>query len=181
MAKHPPRPPISGVFSTVTVNSIGTGVTTRKTEAVTYHYVREREDGILEVQPLGEKVSFGAVREVTLDEFLEQFMPEPQMSQERARAEATRQGAVIKAVARGDKFYNRGKTYSAEFEYGKALALDEDNVRANFGVGLCYIARGDQAKAREVFERLVTLDAAFESEHKHLFNEFGIQLRISGM
>jgi len=181
MAKHPPRQPISGVFSTMTVNVIGTGTTTRKTEAVTYHYVREREDGIIEVQPLGENVSFGPVREVTLDEFLEQFMPEPQMSQERARSEATRQGAAIKAVARGDKFYKRGKTYSAEMEYDKALAIDEDNVRANFGVGLCYIARNDQDKAREVFQRLLRLEAAFEPEHKHLFNEFGIQLRVSGM
>jgi len=39
--------------------------------------------------------------------------------------------------------------------------------------------RGDAAKAADIFERVVGLDAAFAPEHKHLFNEFGINLRKS--
>ena len=41
--------------------------------------------------------------------------------------------------------------------------------------------RGDSSKANDIFERLVKLDAAFEEEHKHLFNEFGINLRKNKM
>ena len=181
MSEKHPRQPITGVFSKTTASTIGAGSTARKTEAVTYFYARERADGVLEVQPLGGQVVFGAVSELSLDEFLGTYMPEPQMSQERARAEATRQGAITKAVARGDKMLKQGKNYSAEFEYGKALALDEESVRANFGIGQCYIARGDTAKAREVLHRLVRLEATFQDEHKHLFNEFGMNLRKSGM
>jgi tetratricopeptide (TPR) repeat protein len=59
--------------------------------------------------------------------------------------------------------------------------MDMSNVRANFGIGLCYIERGEREKAHEVFERVVHLDAAFQDEHKHLFNEFGINLRKTGM
>jgi tetratricopeptide (TPR) repeat protein len=181
MTKQPPRPPISGVFSKITASTIGAGTTARKSETVNYFFAKEREDGVLEVQALGESVVFGPVSEVSLDEFLKSFLPEPQMSQQRARAEASRQGEVTKAVARGDKLFKQGKTYSAEYEYDKALALDEESVRANFGIGQCYIARGETDKAREVLTRLVRLEAAFQDQHKHLFNEFGIALRKSGM
>ena len=40
---------------------------------------------------------------------------------------------------------------------------------------------GDTSKAQNIFERLVRLDGTFEEEHKHLFNEFGIQLRKNSM
>ena len=66
-------------------------------------------------------------------------------------------------------------------EYGKALNIDEENIRANFGIGLCYLDRCDEEKASDIFRRLVNLDAAFEKEHKHLFNEFGISLRKNAM
>jgi tetratricopeptide (TPR) repeat protein len=181
MSEKKPRQTISGVFSRTKASTIGAGTTARKTETVAYFYAKEREDGVLEVQALGDQVVFGPVDQVSLDEFLAEYMPEPQMSQERARAEATRQGKVQKAVARGDKLFKQGKKYSAEYEYGQALALDEESVRANFGIGQCFIARGDTDKAREVFERLLKLDAAFQDQHKHLFNEFGIALRKSGM
>ena len=181
MSEDPPRQPIQGVFSQVKANVIGTGTSVRKTEAVTYFYARERPDGMLEVQALGDQVAFGPVSTHSLDEFLEQFMPEPQMSQERARAEMARQAEIKRAVAEGDKLYKQGRKYSAEFEYGLALDLDEENIRANFGIGLCFIARGETEKAREVLGRLVRLEAAFRDQHKHLFNEFGISLRKSGM
>jgi tetratricopeptide (TPR) repeat protein len=149
---------------------------------VAYYFAREREDQVLEVQALGpDSRPCGPVTEFSLDGFLKTFMPEPQMSQEHAKAEAGRQGEILKSVARGDKFLQQGKTFSAEFEYGKALTLDEQCVRANFGIGLCYIERGEADKAREVLERLVKLDAAFQDEHKHLFNEFGISLRKASM
>ena len=181
MSDMKPRQTISGVFSKTKSSTIGAGTTARRTETVAYFFVKEREDGVLEVQALGDQVVFGPVAQVSLDEFLTEYMPEPQMSQERAREEAKRQGKVQKAVARGDKLYRQGKKYSAEYEYSQALALDEESVRANFGIGQCFLDRGDAGKAREVFERLLKLDAAFADEHKHLFNEFGISLRKGGM
>ena len=85
------------------------------------------------------------------------------------------------AIVRGEKHRERGAAYSAEFEYKQAMAIDEENVRANFGLGLTYLDRGDQVKANDIFERLVDLEAAFEEEHKHLFNDFGINMRKNKM
>ncbi len=169
------------MFSQTKVSIIGTGATARKVETVLYFFARENEDGILDVQPLGEDVVFGPVTRVSLDEFLETFQAEPELSLSRAKDEAARQRDIQKAVARGDKFLKQGKPFSAEVEYSKALDLDEECVRAIFGIGQCYITRGETDKAREVLTRLVRLDAAFQDEHKHLFNEFGISLRKAGM
>ncbi len=36
-------------------------------------------------------------------------------------------------------------------------------------------------KANDIFERIVGLEAAFEEEHKHLFNDFGINMRKNKM
>jgi tetratricopeptide (TPR) repeat protein len=174
---------LKGVFSQKKMAKIGTGTTARRTEIVSYSYVEEREDGVMLVQALtADDVPFGPKTEITREELLENYLPEPQKTLAHARAAQTPQELEIqKAVARGDKFRKRGESFTAEFEYSKALSMDERNVRANFGIGLCYISRGETDKAKEVFERVVKLDAAFEDEHKHLFNEFGISLRKSGM
>ncbi len=41
--------------------------------------------------------------------------------------------------------------------------------------------RGDSDKAQDIFERLLNLEGAYAEEHKHLFNEFGINLRKTKM
>jgi len=177
------RDRISGVFSQKKIAKIGTGTTARKTELTAYFLVEERENGTIVVQALAANdVPFGPKTEISREDLLENYLPEPQKTLSRAVASLSSQDMEIqKAVARGDKFRKRGESFTAEFEYKKALQLDMGNVRANFGIGLCYIDRGEREKAAEVFERLVQLDAAFEDEHKHLFNEFGISLRKAGM
>jgi len=173
---------ISGVFSQKIMSSIGTGTTARKTETLAYYFVQENDSGDIEAQGLGPNNElFGGKQTLSREELLGKFLPEPQRSLEYAKLRLAQQQAVQKAVARGDKFLKQGAHYSAEYEYNKALAIEEENVRANFGIGLCYIARGENDKAHEVFERLVKLEAAFSEEHKHLFNEFGIRLRMAGM
>jgi tetratricopeptide (TPR) repeat protein len=183
MSPESGRDRISGVFSQKKIAKIGTGTTARKTEVMTYFLVEEREDGMLVVQALtADDAPFGPKTEISREDLLENYLPEPQKSMTRTKVAHTPEEMEIqKAVARGDKFRKRGESFTAEFEYNKALQLDMSNVRANFGIGLCYIDRGEREKAQEVFERLVHLDAAFEDEHKHLFNEFGISLRKAGM
>ena len=173
---------IQGVFYQKVLSTIGTGTTARKTEKYVYYHAQQQDDGTVVLQSLGpDDAPFGKPSRISRDELLTDYLPDPQKSVEFARKQAGIQQEIQKAVARGDKFYKRGETFSAEFEYNKALSLDEENVRANFGVGLCFIARGETDKAREVFERLVTIEAAFADEHKHLFNDFGINLRKAGM
>ncbi len=173
------RERIKGVFSSQEVRKVGTGTTTRKTIQKAYWFVEENDDGTLMVQPLNSNyIPSGPKRTVTLDEFLERFAPEPEFYMNTVYPKIRE---VNKTIARADRHRKRGESFSAEFEYNNALAVDEENVRANFGLGLTYLERGDNNKANDIFERLVKLDAAFEEEHKHLFNEFGINLRKNKM
>ncbi|MFP4657215.1 MAG: tetratricopeptide repeat protein, partial [Desulfonatronovibrionaceae bacterium] len=115
---------------------------------------------------------------ITKDALLEKFSPEPEFY---TYTVYPKMRELNKTIARADRHRKRNETYSAEFEYSNALNVDEENIRANFGLGLTYLERGDKDKANDIFERLVKLDAAFESEHKHLFNDFGINLRKQDM
>lgn len=173
------RDKIKGVFSSQEVRKVGTGTTTRKTIQKAYWFVEENDDGTLLVQPLNSNyIPSGPKRSVDLDEFLKRFSPEPEFY---LQTVYPKMREVNKTIARADRHRKRGESYSAEYEYNNALTVDEENVRANFGLGLTYLERGDSSKANDIFERLVKLDAAFEEEHKHLFNEFGINLRKNKM
>lgn len=170
---------IKGVFSTQSVAKVGTGTTQRRTIQKTYWSGEELDDGQVQVQPLNRNyIPSGPKRTVSRDEFLTKFNPEPEFYVTTVFP-AIKQ--VDEAVVRGEKHRERGAAYSAEFEFKQATALDEEHVRANFGLGLTYLDRGDQLKANDIFERIVGLEAAFEEEHKHLFNDFGINMRKNRM
>jgi tetratricopeptide (TPR) repeat protein len=170
---------IKGIFSTQTVAKVGTGTTQRKTIQKTYWDAEELDTGEISVQPLNRNyVPSGPKRSIPRDDFLTKFNPEPEFYVSTVYpAIKEMDGAIV----RGEQHRERGAAYSAEFEYKQAMAIDEENVRANFGLGLTYLDRGDQAKANDIFERLVGLEAAFDIEHKHLFNDFGINMRKNKM
>ncbi len=86
-----------------------------------------------------------------------------------------------KLNARAERHLEKEEYLSAEFEYSNALKLDEENVRANFGLGKTYMAMGDTEKAREMFGKLANIDAVLDASNKHIFNECGMQLRKLGM
>ncbi len=170
---------ISGVFSSQEIRKVGTGTTTRKTIQKAFWFCIEQPDGSVEVQPLNTNyVPSGPKRKVTKDDFLTNFAPEPEIYVSNV---FPKMRELNKTIARGDRHRANKEHFSAEMEYGNALKVDEENIRANFGLGITYLERGETAKADNIFERLVKLEAAFEKEHKHLFNEFGINLRKSKM
>lgn len=170
---------IKGVFSTQAVAKVGTGTTQRRTIQKTYWSGEELDDGRIAVQPLNRNyIPSGPKRKMARDEFLAKFSPEPEFYVTTVFPAINK---VDEAVVRGEKHRERGAAYSAEFEFKQATNLDEEHVRANFGLGLTYLDRGDQAKANDIFERIVGLEAAFEEEHKHLFNDFGINMRKNRM
>jgi tetratricopeptide (TPR) repeat protein len=80
-----------------------------------------------------------------------------------------------------EKHRSRKEFNSAEWEYHTALKIDPDSIRANFGVGTLYMEMGQADKARDIFKKLSQIEAIFEEENKHIFNEFGIQLRKASM
>lgn len=169
---------VKGVFSTQEVRRVGTGTTTRKTVQKTFWFI-EQQGNVYECQPLNTNyVPSGPKRKVTMDELIAKFAPEPEFY---LNSVYPKMQEMQRAVDSGDEHREKGESFTAEFEYSRALKIDEDNVRANFGIGLTYLERGDANKAQDIFERLVKLDGAFEAEHKHLFNDFGISLRKNKM
>lgn len=165
---------IEGVFSLEKTGKIGTGTTARRVKQTALYYAKEADAGMVDIQLLNDKnVPFGSVKQISKEELLTEYLPMPQLYKE----VLSNLREVQKSVARGDKFRKRGENFTAEFEYSNALNLDEQNVRANFGIGLCLLERDEKEKAKEVFDRIVKIDSAFENGHKHLFNEYGIALR----
>uniref|UniRef100_I2Q4V5 Tetratricopeptide repeat protein n=1 Tax=Desulfovibrio sp. U5L TaxID=596152 RepID=I2Q4V5_9BACT len=174
-----PRDRIKGIFSTQAIQKVGTGTTTRRTIQKMYWFVEEDPSGTLEIQPLNKNyVPSGPKRHVGLEELLDKFSPEPEFYVSTVYPRLRELNMVIQ---KGERHREKGEIFSAELEFGQALAVDEENIRANFGLGLTYLDRGEANKADDIFQRLVRLDAAFEKEHKHLFNEFGMNLRKNKM
>ena len=170
---------VKGVFSSQMIQKVGTGTTTRKIIQKMYWMVEEKNPGKIEIQPLNKNyVPSGPKRTITLDELLEGFSPEPEFY---LSTVYPRLRELETTIIKGEKHRSKGEIFSAELEFNTALNVDEENVRANFGLGLTYLDRGEANKANDIFERLVKLDAAFKKEHKHLFNEFGINLRKNKM
>jgi len=169
---------VRGGFSTQEVRRVGTGTTTRKTVQKTFWFV-EQNGKEIDCQPLNTNyVPSGPKRMITLDELIAKFSPEPEFY---LNSVFPKMQEMQRNVESGDTHREKGETFAAEYEYARALKVDEENVRANFGIGLTYLERGDNAKAQDIFQRLVKLEATFEPEHKHLFNEFGINLRKNRM
>jgi tetratricopeptide (TPR) repeat protein len=144
-----------------------------------FWFCQQNDDDTVQVQALNKSmVPAGPSTSVPLEDFLAKYNPEPEMY---VKTVFPKMKELSSTVQRAEEQRQRGALYSAQFEYENALAVDEENVRANFGLGLTYVERGEAAKAKDILGRIVGLEAAFAPEHKHLFNEFGISLRKSRM
>jgi len=170
---------IRGVFSSQEIRKVGTGTTTRKTVSKVFWFVEETSAGQMSIQPINSNyIPTGNKRTITREELIDKFSPEPEFY---IQTVYPKMRELNETIFRADSAREKGETFTAEYEYDNALKVDEDNVRANFGIGLTYLERGETDKADNIFSRLVHLEGAFEEEHKHLFNDFGISLRKNKM
>lgn len=175
----PSMPKIKGTFSTKLIQEIGTGTTKKKVIQSFLYFAEEKENREVGLRVLNEKnIPSGEEQIISKEELLESFTPEVELYTSTVFPAIQK---LNKTLAKADRQRMQGNTFTAEVEYDKALSIDEENIRANFGIGLCYLERNEAEKAADIFSRLIDLDAAFESEHKHLFNDFGISLRKNKM
>lgn len=163
---------IKGVFSSSRTHRKGAGATSSKSENTTYWLGKEVKDGLIQLQSLDmDYQPQGKPFTVPKDEFFQQYQLEPELWYK----------LVNHRLLRGDSMRNRQQFERAESEYKKVVQVDEDNIRANFGLGLVYLAQDETEKAGYALKKIVELDEAFDEKHKHLFNEFGIALRKKRM
>lgn len=172
-------PKIRGAFSVKSVQEIGTGTTKRKVVQTFLYYAEENDKSDIILRVLNENhVPSGPEQIINKDELLDSFTPEMELYTQSVFP-AMRE--LSKRLAKADRQRQLGNVFTAEMNYNEALTFDENSIRANFGIGLCYLQRNEEAKALDIFKRLISMDAAFEKKHKHLFNAFGISLRKNRM
>lgn len=133
-----------------------------------YWFVKEIDEATVSMQRLDENMLPTGKQSLSdRDAFMLDFSLEPDLGYK----------LLTQRVIRGDWYRKQDKNLEAKIEYQQVLRIDEENIRANFGLGLSYLALNQLDKAKYVFENIVGMDESFGEEHKHLFNEFGIALR----
>lgn len=168
---------IQGVFFEETTITLGTGHTQKTQKMKNYCMAEQIDDERVKLSFLGnEGKPTGIVIELPYEEFLKRYTLDPNY-----RVKTRDEAKHDRHVAIAEKHRARGENYSAEFEYTNALKIDPDSIKANFGIGTLYMEMGDTNRAKEVFKKLSEVEAIFEEENKHLFNEFGIELRKANM
>lgn len=170
---------VRGVFATETITSVGFGATKRRVKQTVYVYAEEAEDGMMACRSLSsEFIPQGNKRMVSREELLKSFVPAPHIYLSKV---LPAMAALEQAVDSAERCRKEGHLFSAEFEFKHSLRLDENHIRASFGLGLTYLDRGDPDNAHIVFRKLSRLEGLSNPDYKHLFNEFGIKLRRNGM
>ncbi|HVN71948.1 MAG TPA: tetratricopeptide repeat protein [Desulfomonilia bacterium] len=168
---------IQGIFFEESTITLGTGHTQKTQKVKNYCQAEQINEEKVKLTFLGnEGQPTGIVIEIESEEFLKRYTLDPDY-----RTKTKEEAEHDRHVAIAEKHRKRGEHYSAEFEYTTALKIDPESVRANFGIGTLYMEMGDVAKAKGVFKKLSEIKAIFEEDNKHLFNEFGIELRKAHM
>lgn len=168
---------IAGVFYEETTITLGTGHTQKTQRVKNYCLAEQVDEETVQVSFLGnEGQPTGIVVKVPYAEFLTQYTLEPDF-----KIKTREEREHDKHLALAERHRARGESFSAEMEYGSALRIDPESIRANFGIGTLYMEMGQTDKARTVFHKLSRVEALFEEENKHIFNEFGIELRKANM
>ncbi|QJB55465.1 tetratricopeptide repeat protein [Pseudodesulfovibrio sp. zrk46] len=164
-------------FSTSRTIKMGMGANARKHESVIYWYVEQTENGEYEGRKLNKRnVPEGDAETLLLHTLVNDFTPQLTYYEE---VVLPAMEALEDILDKADEHREDGRHYSAEMEYDRALAIEERNVRALFGLGLIFAARNEHQRTRELLAQLVKVKAAFDGKNQHLFNEFGIALRKS--
>lgn len=163
------------VFSTTKTVKMGVGVNARKHESTIYWFVEQ----IGEETYVGRKLNTNNVPEgdnetIPKHRLINEFTPQLAYYED---VVAPAMGELEDILEQGDELREDGRLYGAEMEYGRALSVEERNVRALFGLGLIFSERRELQRTRELLVELVGVKAAFDGKNQHLFNEFGIALR----
>lgn len=174
----PGAKPVKGVFSTDAQHFLGRHFSSRVSQRI-FVYAEEQEDGRIAVWRLSRNfIPTGNKRLLRKEKLLSEYLPEPAIYINKVVPLMRR---LDDTVAAADKHRERKELFAAEFEYKNALVLDADHVKATFGLGLTYLERQEKQNADIVFRKIMRIEAAFTPEHKHLFNDFGMQMRKLGM
>lgn len=160
-------------------NKLGQGGTAQQTARSIYYYAEGDQEGSVFLQALNSAhVPSGKKRTITLEEFMDSFRPEPLFYYNKVKPAIE---GVEAEIEKGESHLEAGRPDQASKCFSRVLAVDEENIRGVFGLGMAYMAAGKLDDAEAILGRIMELEMAFAPEHIHLFNRFGIQMRKAGM
>lgn len=157
---------------------LGCGSTAKATVVDNYYQATQVDEDQVEIclldftdRPVGKSL-------VIPKDSLKDFIPCPDYFKNKKKPQEL---LAEKHVQSGDEHYRRREFFSAEYEYNRVLATDENHLAANLGKGKTLFARGEKEAAKKIFSKISSSDALYKKENKHIFNEFGIELRGKGL
>ena len=160
-------------------SKVGTGDTAKNADMENFWQAKVNPDGSVSMRlldnhdrPMGYKETAEPGEIGTRFEHMPGFKPRENV----AKAEE-----ADRIASRAERHLEKEEFLSAEFEFSKAVKIDDNNVRANYGLGQAYLGQGETEKARSTFKKLVDIDEVTDPRHKHIFNNLGIDLRKQGM
>jgi tetratricopeptide (TPR) repeat protein len=160
-------------------NKLGVGGSTQKTARSLYFYVERIAGGSIFLQALNDKsIPAGEKKDISLEQLLESYHPEPLVYYNKVKPLLD---GVASNLEKGEKHLEKGRTDAAEKCFKRALVVDTENIRGLFGLGMTYLSAGKTEDAGEILDKIMNLEMAFDEEHAHLFNQFGIKMRKAGM
>lgn len=167
------------VFSSMELMRVGTGTTTKKHASKLYWFVEEIKGRRFAIRQINVRhLPVGNEKIIELDELMSKYLPEVEFFEEKT---IPAMELLEEYLDDGEEDRAEGRLYSAESHFNKALVMDERNVRALFNLGLIYLEQKDVDKAKDMMGDLLNVKSAFDGKNQHLFNEFGISLRKSGL
>lgn len=169
---------ILGVYVMSKEAQTGHGATARSYAQKTHWFVRRQSDDAYSVQPLNANaIPSGPTTIITKGELARNYRPEPGYYEKRCLPFIA---SLKKKIALAEEHLAEDDLDGAEKEFCKALLLDEKHPKANIELGKIHLQKGDGKKLAAALRRIFDIDALFQEEERHLFNEFGIHLRKAG-
>jgi len=80
-------------------------------------------------------------------------------------------------VSVGQHHMDKKEYNAAAFEFGQAIKQDKENLKAHLGKGKAHLSLGEVEEAKKSFESMSKIDDLYKKDNKHIFNEYGIELR----
>lgn len=158
--------------------ALGCGSTAKTTVVDNYYQVIEIDEDSVEIHLLDFSDQPVGKGEILSKKELDKYIPCPDYFKNKKKP---REILIEKHVQSGDQHFEKREFFSAEYEYNRALSMDPNHLKANLGKGKTLFVRGEKEAAKKIFSKLSDLDALYHKENKHIFNEFGIELRKKKM
>ena len=138
------------------------------TQLKKYWLVESDAKSLLTIRPIDDQtwLPTGRAHPITLRELQKRYTPESGSHTQRIQENIAQQEGKLLQLSVADK---------------DTPPVDEAVVISDFQKGLGLLKEGKLEKATSVFSNVLNSEGPFEEKHKHLFNDFAIQLRKNNL